>query len=59
MEELLEEHYMYNDIILLNKSILSLFKAEHCLYKEYTNTMTPKDGFKKLKTVPCLLYREN
>ena len=52
MEELLEEHYMYNDICILIKSVYSLVQAAHWCFKDYIKTMTLKVRFKQFNTDP-------
>ena len=59
MEEVIEEHYTYKDILVLIKSIYGLAQAAHCWFKEYINTMTLNTGFKQLNTDTCILYRVN
>ena len=50
---------MYKDILTLINPIYSLVQALTCWFKEYTNTMTVKAGFKQFNTYLCLLYRVN
>ena len=59
MAELLEEYYIYKDILTLIEFIYCLLQAAHWCLKEYIKTMTLKAGFKKCKTDPCILYRVN
>ena len=59
MAEVIEEYYTYEDILTLIKSIYCLVQVESFWFKEYTNKMTLKAGFKQCKTDPCLLYRVN
>ena len=59
MSEVLEEYYMYKDILTIIKSINDLVVSARFWFKEYIKTMTLKVGFKKCKTDPCLLYRVN
>ena len=46
MSEVLEEYYMYKDILTLIKYFHCLLQAAWCWFKEYIKTMTLKEGFK-------------
>ena len=59
MVEVIEEHYIYEDILMLVKSIYSLVQSSHFLFNKYINNITLKAVFKQFKTDPCLLYRLN
>ena len=59
MAEILEEHYIYNDMLTLIKHIYVILQATCCQFKKYINTMNIKAGFRQCKTGTCLLYRVN
>ena len=50
---------MYEDILIPIKYIYGIVQVESFWFKEYINTMTPKEAFKKCNTDPCILYRVN
>ena len=57
MAEVLEEHYMYNDILEFINCIWGLVQAAHNWFKEYIKTINLKVGFKKCKTGTCLFIK--
>ena len=54
MEEVIEEYYMYDDILILIKSICGIIQAAHCWFKEYINTAPLKSLLKQYNTDTCL-----
>ena len=58
MTELLEKHYMHNDILTLIKSMYGLVQSAYCWFKECINNIALMAVFGKCKTGTCLLLNQ-